>query len=283
MNKNNKKQFKPVTPLNVTKQQLKTVCKLEDDDIKLFLWGRRELSVFLEDGTLDLHDGELLHKKLKVKTRYNDWVNRRVEQLTFLKEGLDYHYSNLSTVAGGTEKKVYQFSNEACKHIALMENNEIGFKVRSYFILAEKVARMLITKCPYREETKDMNKQIMGAVYNRVREGTSLTGTAYKAKADESYRKILGLINKLATGASSAEWKLFSSQPLRDLLNTDDMINFHRVESSVLDMLKVDSKLLKFSAICAHLEQQIVTAWKDKEPLTEKYKVEVKPEGELAA
>lgn len=83
-----------------------------------------------------------LHSALKVDTRFNDWIDRRIEEYGFV-EGEDY-YSKLSNRSGGTPGKRrtdYHLTLDMAKELAMIENNEVGRKVRRYFIRAEAELR----------------------------------------------------------------------------------------------------------------------------------------------
>lgn len=85
-----------------------------------------------------------LHEVLKVKTRFNDWIIRRIENGGF-EEKIDF-YTTLSKSSGGRPKTEYYFMIDAAKEVALMENNEMGKYFRLYFIEMEKKAIRFLGK-----------------------------------------------------------------------------------------------------------------------------------------
>lgn len=92
-------------------------------------------------------DARELHQKLEVETKFSDWIKRRLEELKLV-EGVDFisMLKNEKREIGATVKKEYILSLDAAKHIALMEGNDAGKRIRQYFIEVEKIARKAMTK-----------------------------------------------------------------------------------------------------------------------------------------
>lgn len=86
---------------------------------------------------LDVIDSKLLHAELKVKSYHADWIRRRIDNYQFEKDK-DYFLDQLSTLRGGTKRKVYLLTLDMAKELAMIENNESGKRVRRYFIELEK-------------------------------------------------------------------------------------------------------------------------------------------------
>lgn len=77
-----------------------------------------------------------LYEFLEVKTRFNDWITRRIEQYDFI-ENVDYVSLTQNRVSGGFEKD-YALSVDAAKELSMVEGNEKGKQARRYFIACEK-------------------------------------------------------------------------------------------------------------------------------------------------
>lgn len=100
-----------------------------------------ELPIIQQNDML-LISGKLLHKKLKVKTLFANWIQRRIEKFGF-EENQDY-FPNLEskkTGRGGHNAKDYFLSVDMAKEMAMLEENETGRNIRRYFIQKEKEAR----------------------------------------------------------------------------------------------------------------------------------------------
>lgn len=80
-------------------------------------------------------DARDLHEQLGIETRFNDWIERRLLRWGFV-EGQDF-YSFLSKTSGRPSKE-YALTLDMAKELAMVENNEMGMKIRRYFIEVEK-------------------------------------------------------------------------------------------------------------------------------------------------
>lgn len=84
--------------------------------------------------------GTELHAALEVRTKYTDWVSRRFGECDAV-ENKDFQtcFSNLgSENHGGQNKKEHIIKLDTAKEMAMLERNEIGKRVRKYFIEVEK-------------------------------------------------------------------------------------------------------------------------------------------------
>lgn len=84
--------------------------------------------------------GTELHMALGVKTKYTDWAVRRFSECDAV-ENKDFQtcFSNLgSENHGGQNKKEHIIKLDTAKEMAMLERNEIGKRVRKYFIEVEK-------------------------------------------------------------------------------------------------------------------------------------------------
>jgi anti-repressor protein len=90
-----------------------------------------------------------LHGTLEVKTEHSKWIKRRIDDLGLI-EGIDFvllaKIDEQKTGSGGHNKIDYILTLDSAKHIAMAERNEMGKKVRLYFIQAEKELRSIVTK-----------------------------------------------------------------------------------------------------------------------------------------
>jgi len=88
-----------------------------------------------------------LHEKLKVKRDFTTWLRDRIDKYKF-KQGEDY---TLTFPKIGGRKNVvkheYWLSVDMSKELCMIENNEMGRKIRKYFIEVEKRYRS-ITEAP---------------------------------------------------------------------------------------------------------------------------------------
>ncbi|EMK3850132.1 phage antirepressor KilAC domain-containing protein [Listeria innocua] len=90
-------------------------------------------------------DARMLHEKLLVNTRFNDWIYRMIGNYGY-ENGLDF-YSTLSKTNGRPSTN-YFLTLDTAKELAMVQNNEMGRSIRKYFIEVEKQARKLATEYP---------------------------------------------------------------------------------------------------------------------------------------
>jgi anti-repressor protein len=92
-------------------------------------------------------DARLLYSKLNVQSKFADWIKNRLQDF---QENIDFIVSkNLETVNTGLKSKVdYILSLETAKHIAMIERNAEGKKIRDYFINFEKEAKQKLSTQP---------------------------------------------------------------------------------------------------------------------------------------
>jgi phage anti-repressor protein len=70
-----------------------------------------------------------LHKKLEVKTKFADWIKIRIEQYSF-SEGREYFLKTGNIIGAGRPSTDYMLSSNMAQHLCLLENNDIGKRVR---------------------------------------------------------------------------------------------------------------------------------------------------------
>ncbi|MBI5917772.1 MAG: antA/AntB antirepressor family protein [Nitrosomonadales bacterium] len=150
------------------------------------------IPVFIGNNSTQLCNARDLHKKLEVETRFNDWIERRIQEYGFV-EGEDYlinlsnrsggkktkgkqlDYSNLSNQVeghgGDRRSRDYHLTLDMAKELAMVENNAQGRMVRRYFIQAEAELRQRTIN-----ELRDMARHILPlpGVKTRARDGVNL-------------------------------------------------------------------------------------------------------------
>lgn len=82
-------------------------------------------------------DGRELHDYLLVDTRFNDWMDRRLQKYGFV-ENEDFYSFLSKTPDGGRPSVDYLLKLDVAKEISMVENNEQGSRARKYFIEVER-------------------------------------------------------------------------------------------------------------------------------------------------
>ena len=86
-----------------------------------------------------------LHKVLKVKSNYREWITRRFLD-TDAVENKDFQVVEITTPSGQT-KKNHIILLDIAKEMAMLERNEKGKQVRRYFIQIEERYKQLLPQC----------------------------------------------------------------------------------------------------------------------------------------
>ena len=95
------------------------------------------IKVQINENNEQIVSARLLHEFLEVKSRFNDWINNRIEKYGFL-EDVDYTKILVQRFSSVAEQYDYFIKIEMAKELAIVENNEKGKEIRKYFIECEK-------------------------------------------------------------------------------------------------------------------------------------------------
>lgn len=97
-----------------------------------------------------LCDARKLHEFLQIETRFNMWIQRRIEEYGF-QENQDFlsFAQNCAKPQGGRKSTEYHITLDMAKELAMVERNEQGRAARRYFIECEKkLHESLIAQSP---------------------------------------------------------------------------------------------------------------------------------------
>ena len=110
----------------------------------------------VEEGIVPIYENESkerlinareLHIALGNKRQFTNWIKQRIEQYQFI-ENQDFLTFNKFVKRGninlGTQLTEYYLTLDMAKELCMVENNEIGRKIRKYFIETEKRYREII-------------------------------------------------------------------------------------------------------------------------------------------
>jgi len=138
-----------------------------------------------EDGLIDTVNARDLWKSLESKRQFGNWIDQRIEACGF-KEGVDYVVFNgeVKNPRGGRPLKERFISLDMAKHLAMLEKNLQGKKVRTYFIEHEKQARAIMPP--------SLQAQVAAAVAEAMKPVMTQVGSLTKALEDTA-PKALGL------------------------------------------------------------------------------------------
>ena len=97
------------------------------------------IKIEINENNEQVVSGRELHKFLEVKTRYNDWVNKRVKEYGFV-ENIDFvaiTQKKVTAQGNTSEYTDHLLKINMAKELAMIENNEKGKVIRKYFIECE--------------------------------------------------------------------------------------------------------------------------------------------------
>jgi phage anti-repressor protein len=98
------------------------------------------LPIYENENKEKLINARELHEKIENKRQFANWIKQRIEQYGFI-ENEDYICFNKFVKAdkyGNKTMKEYYLTIDMAKELAMVENNQIGRKIRRYFIEVEK-------------------------------------------------------------------------------------------------------------------------------------------------
>ena len=104
---------------------------------------KNELVIVDQNNENMLIDARLLHSQLQISTPFSIWVKRRIEEFGF-EENQDFfsvRKNRLTKMLGGQNAVDYHLTMDMAKELAMLERNEVGKRIRQYFIAVEKEAR----------------------------------------------------------------------------------------------------------------------------------------------
>lgn len=95
-------------------------------------------ALLVSRGTVQSVDARTLYTLLRVATRFDDWIRRRIESYEFT-EGQDFEVflTSEENPSGGRPARNYALSTSMAKELAMVENNVEGKRIRQYLIKVE--------------------------------------------------------------------------------------------------------------------------------------------------
>lgn len=182
---------------------------------------------------------------LGVRSRFNDWIARRVEEYGFV-EGQDF-YSEVSKKTKGQRGRSsidYSLSVDMAKELAMVERTEAGRRIRRYFIDCEKRLRQIAPESAAEALRKALSPEqqhaLSGKVHSKVaclekarqRAGYSELWSSLKAKHQVArYQDIAqGEFDDACTFVDSYVWEgeFFGKRGSRALdLDSKDLVNLY--------------------------------------------------------
>lgn len=224
--------------MKLTKNLLMDRCGLTADDAKNFLLLNEKLGA-LKDNQINSVNARSLHETLNIKKQFTDWIKDQIHILQ-LKRGRDYAVLLPEELnrSGGRPTEEYVVSLDVSKHIAMMSQTDMGYKIREYFILAEKTLKQLLDWEENRARTKlTFPKMSTALKESREDQGKETEFYHYSTEAD--------LLNRIILGMTSKQYKLLhnlnSDEALRDRLNEMELRAFEDLQQFNVCLLSIQT------------------------------------------
>jgi phage anti-repressor protein len=181
--------------------------------------------------TEQLVNARELWEFLKIETRFDTWINRRIEEYSF-KAGEDF-CTFLSKSTGGRPATEYMFKLDVAKELAMVENNDNGRMVRRYFIEAEKRFR---EEKLARARIKAERRVFTDVIKELVPDGPHKVW-AYKNLTDIIYKVVTGK-NAVQLRVQYGLAKKESVTPYLSLQEQKEVVTYERIVESLLELGK---------------------------------------------
>lgn len=111
----------------------------------------------IEEGIVPIYENESkerlinareLHERLCNKRKFADWIKQRIEKYSFLENQDFVRFHNFvkgdKNGFGNKATNEYYITIDMAKELCMVENNEIGRKIRRYFIESERRYRLIL-------------------------------------------------------------------------------------------------------------------------------------------
>lgn len=98
------------------------------------------IKISINESNEQIVSGRELYEFLEVKTRYNDWIERKIQKYGFI-ENIDFITITQKRVTAQGNETTYNehiLKLSMAKELAMLENNEKGKQARLYFIKCEE-------------------------------------------------------------------------------------------------------------------------------------------------
>lgn len=150
--------------------------------MKLSLYKNEIIPVYTTDLGNKVVIARELYNYLGIKRKFTDWVNDKVETHALV-ENQDYcsFHKNVKRKIGGSIRKDFLIRLHAAKKIALGTNNEMGDKIKDYFIKCEEIVKRITTSESFdpshyvgSKNQKELVKNVAGVLYSQNGECSDL-------------------------------------------------------------------------------------------------------------
>lgn len=103
------------------------------------------IAIYEDENKERLVNARELHNALESKRKFANWIQDRIKKYEFI-ENIDFFKRNNFVTVGNLKRPQidYYLTIDTAKEIAMIENSEMGRKIRRYFIEVEKRYRVIV-------------------------------------------------------------------------------------------------------------------------------------------
>lgn len=113
------------------------------DNLKLL--EKAMVPIYEKEGGEKVINARELHQVLLNRRKFSDWIKQRIKQYGFIENTEFFKHHNFVMVGNLKRPQIdYYITLDMAKELCMVENNEIGKKLRKYFIEVEKRYRKII-------------------------------------------------------------------------------------------------------------------------------------------
>lgn len=197
--------------------------------VKDFKEVNKALSPHDEGKFINTVNARNLHSYLEVGRHFSTWIKARIEKYNFI-ENVDFITLPQTGELESTGFKTaieYHLSARMAQQLAMVENNEMGKKVRLYYLDLEDKYNALISWKADRDNVKvDYKEMSLALDEHRAGLGKETKFFHYANEAD--------MINKIVLGMTSAQYKkhheLSSTDSIRDTFTDVQLSVTHKLQ-----------------------------------------------------
>lgn len=225
-----------------TREELK-LYNLIDKEIDIII-EYQEILPMLQQNNEDWIDGRILHTQLGVKTKFADWIERRINKYNF-DEGVDFTSFLKTEKASNTYKTTneYNISIEMAKQLTMVERSKIGTIARKYFIYIEKAFKNRYEWNSNREDTIIKCKTLKSALIKYKKEVIKTIPTYMH---NNQFIAEFCLLNEVIIGMSAKEYrkrKGFAKDfPIRNSFSEKELGLVHILEQYDSDLIRIQNE-----------------------------------------
>lgn len=174
-----------------------------DDEIKLVMKYQKKLPVLIENMEVKgfCVNARTLHEQLGVKTKFTDWISKRIKAYHFV-ENTDFFTSSLNREIANNGYKTfveYTLTMYMVESLAMVERTEIGEVVRRYFMLMRDIVTHNKEWWEIRISERSNYKPLCEALSQNIFRQCGRYGDKYDFAREANF------LNVIATGAKAQD------------------------------------------------------------------------------